>query len=45
MQEELNEFAKKKLHDYGLTVAELGYEPVRPGDKSGKTLSKVRSLG
>mmetsp|Transcript_30994 Transcript_30994/g.44530 ORF Transcript_30994/g.44530 Transcript_30994/m.44530 type:complete len:482 (-) Transcript_30994:228-1673(-) len=41
MQEELNEFAKRKLQDYGLTVAELGYEPVRPGDKMNKTLSKV----
>jgi hypothetical protein len=32
MQEQLNEFTKKKLSEYGLTVAELGYEPVRPGE-------------
>eukprot|EP01037_Dinobryon_pediforme_P048333 gene48333-63317_t len=30
MQEQLNEFAKRKLQEYGLTIAELGYEPVRP---------------
>jgi len=36
MQEQLNEFTKKKLQEYGLTVAELGYEPVKPGDNNDK---------
>ena len=34
MQEQLNEFTKKKLQEYGLTIAELGYEPVKPGDNT-----------
>ena len=36
MQEQLNEFTKKKLQEYGLTIAELGYEPVKPGDNNNK---------
>ena len=36
MQELLNEFTKKKLQEYGLTIAELGYEPVKPGDNNNK---------
>ena len=41
MQEQLNEFAKRKLQEYGLTIAELGYEPVRPGDMTGTARLKV----
>jgi len=36
MQEQLNEFTKKKLQEYGPTIAELGYEPVKPGDNNNK---------
>ena len=32
MQEQLNEFTKKKLPEYGPT----GYEPVKPGDNNNK---------
>jgi hypothetical protein len=36
MQEQLNEFTEKKLQEYGLTISELGYEPVKPGDNNNK---------
>ena len=36
MQEQFNELTKNKLQEYGPTIAELGYEPVKPGDNNNK---------
>lgn len=44
LHEQLQAFMKKKLHEYGLTISELGYEPIKP-EKTLTNSSRFQSSG